>query len=81
NDFACRFVNGEGLPGGRVGANACTVFEDGEYKFVDQTSTTQFCAVIAEPFAFPIGDTIVTARVHDAIGQPGAPASFVVRIL
>jgi hypothetical protein len=57
------------------------VFEDGESHFVNSASTAQFCAVIAEPFGFPIGDTIVTARVHDSTGQPGAPASFVVRVL
>jgi hypothetical protein len=80
NDLACRFVNGSGLPGGRRAAEACTVFGDGEFAFVDQTSTVQFCALIAEPFSFPLGDTVVSVRVRDATGQPGPPASFVVRV-
>jgi hypothetical protein len=39
-----------------------------------------FCALIAEPFGFPLGDTLVSVRVHDTAGQPGPPASFVVRV-
>jgi hypothetical protein len=81
NDLACRFVNGSGLPGGRREVEACTVFGNGEFGFVDSSSTVQFCALIAEPFGFPVGDTVVTVRVRDSSGQPGPPASFVVRIL
>jgi hypothetical protein len=81
NDLACRFVNGSGLPGGRREIEACTVQENGEYGFVVANSTAQFCALIAEPFGFPIGDTLVTARVRDSSGTPGPPASFVVRIV
>ena len=54
---------------------------DGEYRFIDSTSTVQFCALIAEPFGFPLGDTVVTVRVRDSTGMPGPPASFVVRVL
>ena len=80
NDLACRFVNGSGLPGGRRANEACTVFGDGEFAFVDATSTVQFCALIAEPFGFPMGDTVVSVRVRDSSGTPGAAKSFVVRI-
>ena len=38
------------------------------------------CSLIAEPFAFPEGDTVVTVRVRDVTGAVGAPRSFVVRI-
>jgi hypothetical protein len=82
NDFACRFVNGDGVPGGRGSSGlACTQFEDGEYHFVVGISRMQFCAVIAEPFGFPVGDTVVTARVRDITGVPRAPASMVIRVL
>lgn len=81
NDLACRFVNGGGEPGGRRAADACTVFGDGEYRFVEPTSTVQFCALISEPFGFPLGDTVVSVRVRDSTGAPGPPASFVVRVL
>jgi hypothetical protein len=80
NDFACRFINGAGLPRGRGAGEACTLFGDGEYRFVNEASTVQFCAGIAEPFGFALGDTIVTVRVRDIAGNPGAPASFVVRV-
>jgi hypothetical protein len=80
NDFACRFVNGAGLPRGRSSGEACTLFGDGEYRFVVGSSTAQFCAGIAEPFGFAIGDTIVTVRVRDVAGNPSAETSFVVRV-
>ena len=84
NDFGCRFVDGSGNPGGRGPDEACTMFEDGQSRFVvtsgPNASTAQFCAGIAEPFKFPDGDTTVTVRAHDLGGAPGAPRSFVVRI-
>lgn len=80
NDFACRFVNGSGAPGGRGAGEACVVFEDGEFRFVKAGSTVQFCAGIAEPFRFPIGDTVVMVRVRDVTGNAGPPAAFVVRV-
>lgn len=82
NDFACRFVTGGGEPGGRGGSGeACTVFSDGEYRFVNESSSAQFCAGIAEPFGFPIGETLITVRVSDNTGRPGPPASFVIRVV
>lgn len=80
NDFACRFVNGAGTPGGRAAGSQCTLFADGEFHFADSRSTAQFCAGIAAPFGFTLGDTVVTVRVQDASGIPGPPASFVVRV-
>ncbi len=80
NDFACRFVDGSGVPGGRSAGEACTVSPDGEFRLVKGNSTAQFCAGIAEPFGFPVGDTVVTVRVRDIGGNPGPPASFVVRV-
>jgi hypothetical protein len=81
NDFACRFVTGDGTPGGRSAGSQCTVFADGEFHFANSRSTAQFCAGIAAPFGFPLGDTVVTARVQDSSGIAGPPASFVVRVL
>jgi hypothetical protein len=80
NDFACRFVNGTGMPGGRQIGDACLLFQNGEFGFANSDSTTQFCAGIAEPFDFPSGDTVVSVRVRDSSGVPGPPASFVVRV-
>jgi hypothetical protein len=81
NDLACRFVNGSGVPGGRGAGDACTSFENGEFGFAKAGTTAQFCALIAEPFGFQLGDTIVTVRVRDRSGQPGPSESFVVRVL
>jgi hypothetical protein len=81
NDFACRFTDGVGDPKGRSAAEACTRFEDGSFHFVAPDSTTQFCASIAPPFAFPAGDTTVTVRLQDVTGRAGPPRAFVVRVL
>lgn len=80
NDFACRFVNGSGEPGGRASGDACTTTPEGDFHFADNNSTAQFCALIAEPFAFELGDTAVMVRVRDSTGLPGPSAAFVVRI-
>ena len=80
NDFACRFVNGDGNPGGRTAGNQCTSNSADDPIFADGSSTAQFCAGIAEPFGFLTGDTTVSVRVRDTSGIPGPPASFVVRI-
>ena len=80
NDFACRFLDGSGLPEGRgQSADACTRFRDGEYHFAG-VSRMQFCGTIAPPFAFPPGDTTVSVRLRDINGFPGPPASFVIRV-
>ena len=81
NDFACRFDNGSGNPGGRTAGGQCTVSTEGEPHFARSNSSTQFCAgPIAEPFGFRVGDTVVTVRVRDITGLAGPPAAFVVRV-
>jgi hypothetical protein len=80
NDFACRFVNGAGNPGGRSTGEQCILGDDGEFHFAVSGSTAQFCAGIAEPFGFPLGDTVITVRVRDITGIAGPQASFVVRV-
>lgn len=80
NDLACRFKNGSGVPAGRGADEACIVFEDGRYRFLDSRTTRQFCGFIGEPLLFPPGDTVVTARIRDGQGLWSAPSSIVVRI-
>lgn len=80
NDLACRFVNGSGVPVGRGPNEACTLFDTGEYRFVEKGTTVQFCGRVTQPFGFPIGDTVVTVRVRDLSDRPGPPASLVVRV-
>jgi hypothetical protein len=76
NDFACRFD-------ARSALQACTRDGFSAYAFTDPTSTLQFCtsAGIGAELAFPVGDTIVTARVRDVVGQPGPPRSIAIRVL
>lgn len=80
NDLACRFTNETGSPGGRNGSNACTLFADGTFHFEDATSTIQFCGQIDAPVSFPVGDTLVTARIRDVAGHLSAPASILIRV-
>jgi len=79
NDLGCRFKDGSGVAGGRTADEACTIFPDGRFRFVGQ-STIQFCGLIDEPLVFPSGDTTVTAQIRDTAGRLSAPMSIVVRI-
>lgn len=80
NDLGCRFNDGTGTPGGRTLDSACVQFPDGEFHFVDESATVEFCGFISFPLRFPDGDTIVTARVRDVNGIEGPPQQIVIRI-
>lgn len=80
NDLACRFLNGLGDPGGRGQLDACVLMPSGDFRFVDPTSTIQFCGFIDRVAEFPPGDTLVSARLRDTAGHVGPPASIVIRI-
>lgn len=80
NDLGCRFNDGTGIPGGRPPDSACVQFPDGEFHFVDESATVEFCGFISFPLRFPDGDTIVTARVRDINGIVGPPRQIVIRI-
>lgn len=72
-DFACRFeimIESSG---------ACTVNRYGDYAFRNPETQTQFCMVVAKAWRFPVGDTLVTARLLDVEGNPGPPARFILR--
>src|SRR4029453_11881552 len=79
NDLGCRTDNGAGSPLARSATTACTLDGSGEYAFVDDTTTAQFCVPISVPWAFPAGDTIVAARLRDVAGNLGAPREIVLR--
>lgn len=76
NDLSCRFDARSST------ATACTRDSFGTYGFVNPASTVQFCTSpgVGTELAFPLGDTIVTARVRDVVGQPGQPRSIAVRV-
>jgi len=82
NDIGCRVNDGTGAPlARRTSGQACTQFPSGAFSFVDPMTTAQFCLPIARTWDFPVGDTIVTARVRSAGGEAGEPVQVVVRIL
>ena len=77
NDLACRF------DARSSGAQACT--RDGflNYAFTVAESKMQFCTSpgIGSELAFPLGDTIISARVLDVVGQPGMTKNIAIRVL
>ena len=76
NDFACRF-DARG-----ASALACTRDTFGVDSFANPQSRVQFCTSsgVGAELAFPVGDTILTARVRDTAGQPGLPRSIAIRV-
>lgn len=83
NDLGCRFDDGQGLHVARTeGQTACTRSNENVagHDFVDPRTTAQFCAILARPWAFPFGDTIVAARLLDVNGEPGARREIVIRV-
>ncbi len=81
NDLGCRFDDGQGNALGREMLDACTRSNEGfGFDFVDRTTSVQYCAAIAQAWAFPIGDTVVAARLRDRAGTVGMRREIVVRI-
>lgn len=81
NDLGCRFVDGAGVPVARGCNTSCIRFEDGEYACrFPQDTEAQYCAPIDAPLEFPVGDTLVTARIRDRSGILGPPAQILMRV-
>jgi hypothetical protein len=82
NDLSCRFnARTAGTDGGQA-PGPCTRNANGDGAFVDSATRVQFCPTtgIGSEIAFSAGDTRVTARVNDVLGEPGPPASILVRV-
>lgn len=76
NDLACRFdARGNS-------SDACTRNGLQDASFASTSTKVQFCPSVAigAEIGFPPGDTRITARVTDAVGQPGLPASIIIRL-
>jgi len=81
NDLGCRFVDADGNPVARLSSLPCVkVLPSEEYKFANPNSTIEFCAPVTKVMGFPLGDTVVTARLRDAQGNVGAAAQIVVHV-
>jgi len=79
-DLGCRFNDGTGAPRGRNANSACTRDAGALYSFIDPQTDLQYCLPIAKAWAFPVGDTIVAARVRDLAGNVSAVSEIVIRV-
>lgn len=73
NDLSCRFETFN------ESDSSCTVTENGDFSFVSADTQQQFCMIVARAWSFPVGDTILTARVRDMKGNPGPPKKLRIR--
>lgn len=82
NDFSCRFKNGLNAYFGITNSiEACTkVLPSGVYQFFAAGSKIQFCGQISQSVSFPLGDTVVAARIRDADGNPSQVSTIVIRV-
>lgn len=81
NDFGCRINDGTGRSlGVNQTEDACTTFTDGSSHFVAAETTAQFCAPISSARQFPVGSTVVAARVRDSAGEMGPVREMIVHI-
>ena len=82
NDLACRFRDRNHNPGAvTVADESCVkIPPTDDYGFARPDSSVQFCAQVAPAFRFPVGDTLVTARLRDRDGHTGAATSIIVRV-
>jgi len=73
NDFSCRFETF------LESDHSCTVNAHGNYSFVNDATTHQFCVIVAKSFSFPEGTTEVSVRLKDVEGNPGPIRKIKVR--
>jgi len=83
NDLGCRFIDGSGSPIGRQCGDltACVLGIDAMHYCVASPDTTlQFCGFVSQNLSFQSGDTLVTVRVRDVLGNLGPAAQLIVRV-
>jgi hypothetical protein len=74
NDFACRFEQFS------PGAPCTFVDASGEARLVNGNATIQFCDFAATTALFPPGDSLLSVRLRDTLGNLGPTAQVVVRV-
>lgn len=82
NDFSCRFRDGSGAYLGILDpTSACTTVGPAQTsQFVGSGSKIQFCALVTQAMSFPLGDTVVAARVRDIDGNVSQVSTIVIRV-
>lgn len=75
NDFSCRFTDYTSAP--------CTLDARERAVFVAGNTTVQVCTatVVGVEMRFPTGETTLTVRWRDRLGNYGRPYSIIVRVL
>lgn len=73
-DMACRFEFAT------LATNACTRDRNGNFAFINGTSTRQFCFQVPAVAALPLGDTILALQFRDTNGNLGPRQEIVVRV-
>jgi len=74
NDFACRFE-------AFSRADPCTrVDATGGSRMIDSNADVQFCDIVARTATFPPGESLLSVRLRDQIGNLGPTAQIVVRV-
>jgi hypothetical protein len=83
NDFSCRFVDGaEAFRGRTNSADSCVQNppDSGVFNFVHPSTRIQFCAFVDRPMRFPAGETRLTVRLRDKLGNVGFTQEIIVRV-
>jgi hypothetical protein len=65
NDLGCRFETF------LESESSCTLGPNEDWSFRDSETKMQFCMTVARAWNFPIGDTLVSARLRDSAGNAG----------
>jgi hypothetical protein len=76
-DVSCKFED----RGVSSSSEACTRSEFGLPAFQSGETARQYCFLIPEPSAFPIGETAVGIQVRDNRGNLGPRRDIVIRVL
>ena len=74
NDLACNFTAASS------GNAACTQDQFGAANFLGAGTQVQFCLQVPRTLAFALGDTLLTARLRDLVGNLGPVQQLVLRV-
>lgn len=74
NDFAC------GATAATAPSFACTQDQFGSPSFVTPSPFVQFCVQVSRDLAFAVGDTVLTVRLRDLLGNLGPEQRLIFRV-
>jgi hypothetical protein len=74
NDWGCRFT------ARTSSGDACTGNGGDSFFFVKTPTRVQFCNLVGTEIRFPSGDTLVTVRALDTLGNAGIAQAIIIRV-